>query len=179
MKKQCKQCKISKRLSEFHKHPQMKDGHINICVICKRKEISDNSKKTGYDKKRQRYSIKRIFSHRYAGMKQRVNGLAIRKYPVEGKSLLSKEEFIEWCYEKNNLYKFSGIYRKWEKSNFKRMDSPSINRIDDTKGYEKGNIEWLSVSDNMKEYHKNGAIHSSLKDKERDSKGRFKKTDRQ
>lgn len=35
--KKCKECNIEKSLSEFYKHPQMKDGHLNTCKICHNK----------------------------------------------------------------------------------------------------------------------------------------------
>jgi len=36
MKKICRRCGIEKDLSEYYKHAQMKDGHLNICMICKK-----------------------------------------------------------------------------------------------------------------------------------------------
>ena len=42
MNKLCKICNHTKDISEFHKHPKMADGHLNMCKTCK----------TAYDKKR-------------------------------------------------------------------------------------------------------------------------------
>ncbi len=34
--KKCKQCGETKPIWEFYKHPDMLDGHLNICKTCKR-----------------------------------------------------------------------------------------------------------------------------------------------
>lgn len=34
IEKKCKQCSESKPLTEFHKHPNCKDGHKNKCKEC-------------------------------------------------------------------------------------------------------------------------------------------------
>ena len=36
MKKVCKECNVEKDLNEYPKHKGMKDGHINICKLCKK-----------------------------------------------------------------------------------------------------------------------------------------------
>lgn len=32
--KVCRGCRVEKDLSEFYKHPQMTDGHLNKCKVC-------------------------------------------------------------------------------------------------------------------------------------------------
>jgi len=42
MKKICKRCKETKPLSDYYKHKQMEDGHLNFCKACKRQEAKSN-----------------------------------------------------------------------------------------------------------------------------------------
>lgn len=45
--KKCIKCKLEKDLSEFYKHSQMKDKHLNKCIsCCKLESIKNNSEKS-------------------------------------------------------------------------------------------------------------------------------------
>lgn len=41
MKKKCFKCGRKLNLTEFYKHPQMKDGHVNFCKDCKRENLRE------------------------------------------------------------------------------------------------------------------------------------------
>lgn len=84
-------------------------------------------------------------------MSGRSNG---KSYKVTGQEFLSKEEWISWCYEKDNYKKFIEIYNNWVKNDFEEKLSPSIDRIDNKKSYVLGNLQWLSKSENCSKYNK-------------------------
>ncbi len=49
MEKVCFKCGLLKELTDFYKHPQMADGHLNKCKECNRKDVIENRlKKVDY-----------------------------------------------------------------------------------------------------------------------------------
>lgn len=160
-KKICFKCKKEKILSDFYKHPNMSDGRVNKCKECNKKDNKNNwhlkiDEKKKYDNYRQRYSIQRIFNHRYSGIKRRclLGGTNGRIYGVTGKEFLSKNEWNDWCYDIKNYKKFIMIYNNWVKSNFNEGLSPSVDRINNDLSYTPENIQWLTKLDNCKKYIK-------------------------
>ena len=145
--KQCKKCKRTKEDSEFY--------GFYTCKECYKKRVREYrvenlEKIKAYDQDRHRNNIDRIFRHRYAGMKVRVNGNNSHKSSVEGKAILSQSEFLEWCYKKENITVFLKLYEDWKKSDYSNKIAPSIDRIDNDKGYTIKNLQWLTLSDNTK-----------------------------
>ena len=156
--KKCFKCNQVKDLTEFYAHPQMPDGRVNKCKECNKKDVSENYKKNReyyieYDKKRQRHSIDRIFSHRYNGLKARSevdysHSNGGHKYRVTGMAYLSRKEFMAWA--QVNMDTFMNLYNEWSKSGYNTKLMPSIDRIDNKKGYTSDNMQWLSRSENSR-----------------------------
>ena len=123
----------TKELSEFYKHPDMPKGVVNKCKECNKLDNKLNwhnkiDEKRDYDKNRHRYSINRLLLHKYYLIKRRCmkgnsNG---QPYRVTGTVFISKEEWVKWCYSKENYKKFIEIYNNWVKSDFSRKLTPSI-----------------------------------------------------
>jgi len=82
-------------------------------------------------------------------MKRRVNSKNVHHKGARGKDICDKEEFMDWC--EQNRDDFMEIYSLWKESDFDRKHSPSINRIDDERGYTLDNIEWTTTSENSKQ----------------------------
>jgi len=155
--KVCFKCGLEKSLDDFYNHKATKDGKLGKCKLCTKLDVQNNYKDKNeqyksYDRRRQRYSKKRMFQHRYSSMKQRIEGRATRKYNVEGKELMSKEEYLMWCAIEGNMKVFDEIYTAWVDSGFNRRMAPSVDRIDNNKGYTADNIQWMAVKDNSSKY---------------------------
>lgn len=159
MVKKCNVCFIEKEINEFYKHPKMSSGYLNKCKDCNKKQskhwrLLKIDKYKEKDNQRYRFGINRIFSNRYLLLKNRCEkGSYGKKVRVTGMEYLSKEDFIKWCYEEKNYKHFISIYNTWVQNDFDRKLSPSIDRIDNNKSYTSDNIQWLSISDNIKKYY--------------------------
>lgn len=155
--KKCFKCLTVKPLDDYYKHPQMGDGHLNKCKECTKKDVQMNytsniDKYREYDYTRQRTNKKRILNHRYNQIKQRIEGRAVRNYKVNGKPMLTYDEWGNWTTA--HMDKFDEIYQKWHDSGFKRAFAPSIDRINPDGSYTVDNIQWLSVSENSSKGNK-------------------------
>lgn len=151
----CFKCNIEQAITEFYKHPQMLDGTVNKCKSCNKKDVQKNyqtklDKYKEYDKNRQRTSLNRILSHRYNAMRQRVEGRGKHKYSSMGMEILSRIEFMKW-YE-NTKEQFESLYDNWAKSGFTRKLTPSVDRINNNKGYTADNMQWITQSENSRKY---------------------------
>ena len=81
-------------------------------------------------------------------MTSRINGIQRQKHHLyRGKTILPKEEFYAWSLTSTE---FHDLFTAWEASGYDRKLTPSVNRIDPAKGYEIGNMEWITHSENSR-----------------------------
>lgn len=139
--KTCTKCGIEKEASKFNKHPSTKDGLNSWC-----KECSNINTKNYIKKNSNKYSF--IIENRWKSINQRcVNGCfktpnapQFESYTRKGITVnMSKEEFTTWMLSVEHIH--NQIVSKGERS--------SIDRIDETKGYEIGNLQLISLHENI------------------------------
>lgn len=89
----------------------------------------------------------------YRNMKSRVEGVQKLKHHLyNGKTLLGKEDFLDWAVDHPT---FKVLFTAWEASDYDRKLTPSVDRIDSSQGYELGNMEWVTHSENSSRGAKN------------------------
>lgn len=105
-------------------------------------------KTNNQDTKKYEKTKKGFLMRTYRNMKSRVFGVQKQKIHLYlGKHLLSKEDFYSFSLADST---FNRLFEEWEKSNYYRKNTPSIDRINSSGGYELGNIRWLTHSENSK-----------------------------
>lgn len=106
-----------------------------------KRKANDNAATKKYEKTKNGFLVRT-----YRNMLSRVTGVQHKKaHLYKGLTILPKEEFYQWALD--NIA-FNELFACWVVLGYSRVASPSIDRIDSTKGYEKGNIRWLTHSQN-------------------------------
>lgn len=84
----------------------------------------------------------------YRNIQSRVSGIQKSKsHLYEGIPILQKEDFYAWATQSPE---YARLYEEWVESGYSRKLSPSIDRIDSSKGYVHGNMQWLTHSENSR-----------------------------
>ena len=97
MEKECFKCHIVKPLTDFYKHPQMPDGHLNKCKECTKKDVKGNylvnMEKDGYiekERKRGRQKYHRLYEGT-GKAKPKNNAKWLAKFPEKRKAHLNSQ----------------------------------------------------------------------------------------
>lgn len=84
----------------------------------------------------------------YRNMESRVTGVQkLKSHLYEGRHLLPRDEFYEWAMNSPNFHK---LFDEWELSGYDRKLTPSVDRVDSSKGYRTENMEWVTHSENSR-----------------------------
>jgi hypothetical protein len=87
-----------------------------------------------------------FLSNLYKKMKRRVRGKDTKRPDLYlGLSILPRDVFSNWA---KNHPDFIYLYKRWFSNDFDRKLTPSINRMNSSKGYVLNNIEWVTNSQN-------------------------------
>jgi len=83
----------------------------------------------------------------YTNMSQRVRGVQKKYYKYyKDLPILSRQDFYRWT----KRTRYMKLWKAWADSGYQCSLSPSIDRIDSSKGYVIGNMQWITKSDNSK-----------------------------
>lgn len=128
--KQCTKCNIVKPINMFVRCKKSKDGYTYDCKSCRIIVCEDRRKtKTGV--------IESIYSGQQSSSRRR--GISAPIYTVI--------EIKEWAL---NQPIFNELYDGWIESGYKKMMKPSVDRVDDYKGYTFDNIQLMTWGENHK-----------------------------
>lgn len=110
---------------------------------------SEDGKRRERERSRDRQLNNRKFymQKKYIGMQRRTDGRDTQaEYRSRGKPILSWEEFWEWYLNTEQI--FEKMFKEYLDSGENPCLAPSVDRVDESRGYEKGNLQWLTVGDN-------------------------------
>ncbi len=94
----------------------------------------------------------------YRNMQSRIEGVHRTKaHLYTGLNLLEREVFYCWALES---IEFHTLWASWVDSGYNRKLTPSVDRVDSSKGYYLDNMEWVTHSENSRR----GAISKHEKD---------------
>lgn len=155
MKKTCSLCGEEKQKSEYYQNRAVKSGLDSKCKdcsasVCRKYRAKNKDRLAEFERKRNTMSITRIKSQRYKSIRDRCSDKPTNLSSMAGTKCLTKEQFDSWWDE--NVTAFEELYKQWKKAGFEMMMSPSIDRIDNRKGYLPENMQWLTTLENCRKW---------------------------
>jgi len=147
--KKCFKCEIEKPLSDYYKHKQMLDGHLNKCKDCTKQDTKNNS--------RAEYANEDSYSKTKKGVIRTIYKTQVQSSKKRGhdKPKYDKQQLANWMLSNG----FDELYERWVKSGYNKDLKPSIDRIDDFDGYSFVNIRlgtWRENKDHQADDITNG-----------------------
>jgi len=124
----CTKCKINKEFTEFKKEKNGKYGLRSQCISCV------NTKTANFRKTKQGV-ITVLYAHQIDKSKKRGH-----KPPTHTNKELSDWLLHDWL--------FDLLFNNWVNSGYLTNMKPSIDRLDDTKGYSLDNIQLMTWAEN-------------------------------
>jgi len=160
--KKCIKCHLLLGIDNFHKNKRTKDGLQNICKSCRRKWQQDNKEKVNLrvaryrDKHREecinrsrKWKEKQRANPVFVDLPQKwvynsiIHSANIRNIQVKITYQELKDSYVPAC-------ALSGkkLFCTKTEAQSKGNQNASLDRIDSSKGYELGNIQWVDLNIN-------------------------------
>lgn len=147
--KKCNVCGVEQEITQYCKHSTTRDGLCNICRTCRAKKCREYRLKTN-DKCTKKYekTLKGYLMRSYRNMQSRVTGVqSLKSHLYSGLYILDRNTFYDWSL---NNESYNLLFNDYINNGCPMKLAPSVDRIDTTKGYEIGNIRWITHSENSR-----------------------------
>lgn len=139
--KECPKCNTEKLLTAFNNNKASKDGKQRLCRICDNESTKHNKSKRDHKAYEKAYRKAR-FNDIDFRLKGLLNASKARANQKQREHSITLQDLYE-LYPKDNKCPVFGFELQWNTAGF-RETSPSIDRIDSSRGYTKDNIQIIS-----------------------------------
>lgn len=137
--KRCSKCKETKNISEFSRNKVRKDGYQNQCKQCQWQYYQKNQAQQLRNSKRYNKTINGHLRHVWYAMLQRCNNPKLKPYKDYGGRGI-EVKFASF----NDFYDYVVKVLKIDPRKL------TIDRIDNDGNYEKGNIRFVTMTENCR-----------------------------
>lgn len=121
MLKTCPSCKTEKHINNFGKDRTTPSGYKVYCRLCRNEKAKKRCRtKSGL--------ITRIYAHQKDKSRKRGHH----------QPLYTLHELRMWCFEREEFHR---LFKEWEDSGHEKDLVPSVDRLDNSKGYSFDNIQ--------------------------------------